>query len=692
MTFLNNLSSSLHGKHRRMDDDVVNNNNTRDGAGLLGSPGRRGGRTSIFASASAAAEHDEDSSEFSTTSTDFYTVSPTKSLYEVNTPVGTKSRAHQSSSFKCTSAPSRNRYSDETELSLSKLISESMPSSTRQSGRRMSLFPPHAGDDNRDRGLDELDVSGHSRMSAASCSSSAVPKLQPPRGSKPDSPARYRRRNNRSNRGGTSTSNSSNSTTRPSARNSSSSSSNNRKPTLRAVPNLFGDASSSSFTESGHSLDDCELDDDDDQTNFGFEVVRVNRAVQAGCAPSSPRNNRSWSSPRSSNNMSKLRSARSLGGGTDPVTGTTGLNVSIHSAHGANTQMMPKMKPQSLHATSSRTSLSSSQHSTTKPLPPKLTQEQELEERKQRAYAWYTKMGMPSRRYLKRQIQTINNIDVSGDDIELLPWDESGNAVDKSKMNPEPSFGAASPHYSKQKSRPGPTAHYSTPAKPKPRVQLRKSKSGSKLTAGPDFGMDASEHSSSVVAVAPKKLQPSRAGSNYCAAKITKRTSPKILRKSRVANATKKADSTPSAPTRRASREDSRPSSSSIDRKNNSKSLSTSTHSCSGRLDDHTASTCSTTESLSSSSEESHLSSPKTPTAAGSKPPVRPQSCISEKERARRAYMWHSRMAQSPRIEMKRRVACTAGIDITPDDVDLLPWNAAGTRVDVAKVNRMLYR
>jgi len=54
--------------------------------------------------------------------------------------------------------------------------------------------------------------------------------------------------------------------------------------------------------------------------------------------------------------------------------------------------------------------------------------------------------------------------------------------------------------------------------------------------------------------------------------------------------------------------------------------------------------------------------------------------------------MWHSRMAQSPRIEMKRRVACTAGIDITPDDVDLLPWNAAGTRVDVAKVNRMLYR
>lgn len=61
------------------------------------------------------------------------------------------------------------------------------------------------------------------------------------------------------------------------------------------------------------------------------------------------------------------------------------------------------------------------------------------------------------------------------------------------------------------------------------------------------------------------------------------------------------------------------------------------------------------------------------------------------KARMERAYGWYSKLALPKRDVMKKKVQLIASIDITEDDVDLLPWNAAGTMVNVAKLNSMLY-
>jgi hypothetical protein len=63
---------------------------------------------------------------------------------------------------------------------------------------------------------------------------------------------------------------------------------------------------------------------------------------------------------------------------------------------------------------------------------------------------------------------------------------------------------------------------------------------------------------------------------------------------------------------------------------------------------------------------------------------------MSKAARVERAYSWYSRMAMPTREKMKERVEfMPASSGVTPDDVDLLPWNARGTFVSVAAMMRM---
>jgi hypothetical protein len=63
---------------------------------------------------------------------------------------------------------------------------------------------------------------------------------------------------------------------------------------------------------------------------------------------------------------------------------------------------------------------------------------------------------------------------------------------------------------------------------------------------------------------------------------------------------------------------------------------------------------------------------------------------MSKAARVERAYSWYSRMAMPTREKMKQRVEyMPASSGVTPDDVDLLPWNARGTFVSVAAMMRM---
>lgn len=63
---------------------------------------------------------------------------------------------------------------------------------------------------------------------------------------------------------------------------------------------------------------------------------------------------------------------------------------------------------------------------------------------------------------------------------------------------------------------------------------------------------------------------------------------------------------------------------------------------------------------------------------------------MSKAARVERAYSWYSRMAMPTRDKMKERVEfMPASSGVTPDDVDLLPWNARGSFVSVAAMMRM---
>jgi hypothetical protein len=59
-------------------------------------------------------------------------------------------------------------------------------------------------------------------------------------------------------------------------------------------------------------------------------------------------------------------------------------------------------------------------------------------------------------------------------------------------------------------------------------------------------------------------------------------------------------------------------------------------------------------------------------------------------DRLERAYQWYTRMATPSRKEFKRRVADVVSIDITPEDIDLLPWNLTGRVVNIAKMNAII--
>ena len=63
---------------------------------------------------------------------------------------------------------------------------------------------------------------------------------------------------------------------------------------------------------------------------------------------------------------------------------------------------------------------------------------------------------------------------------------------------------------------------------------------------------------------------------------------------------------------------------------------------------------------------------------------------MSKAARVERAYSWYTRMAMPTREKMKERVEfMPASSGVTPDDVDLLPWNARGTFVSVAAMMKM---
>jgi hypothetical protein len=60
-------------------------------------------------------------------------------------------------------------------------------------------------------------------------------------------------------------------------------------------------------------------------------------------------------------------------------------------------------------------------------------------------------------------------------------------------------------------------------------------------------------------------------------------------------------------------------------------------------------------------------------------------------DRLERAFLWYTRMASPSRKEFKRQIATQESIDITPEDVDLLPWNETGSRVmNIATMDAMI--
>jgi hypothetical protein len=63
-----------------------------------------------------------------------------------------------------------------------------------------------------------------------------------------------------------------------------------------------------------------------------------------------------------------------------------------------------------------------------------------------------------------------------------------------------------------------------------------------------------------------------------------------------------------------------------------------------------------------------------------------------EESRALKAYAWYSRMTGPNRNKLKKIVASMKECDITPDDVDLLPWSTSGGWVDHIKIDELSRR
>jgi hypothetical protein len=60
----------------------------------------------------------------------------------------------------------------------------------------------------------------------------------------------------------------------------------------------------------------------------------------------------------------------------------------------------------------------------------------------------------------------------------------------------------------------------------------------------------------------------------------------------------------------------------------------------------------------------------------------------SEDGRRERAFRWYSQFCTN-RADFKRRVAALKNMDITSEDIDLLPWNESGSVVNIAKMNAL---
>jgi hypothetical protein len=54
--------------------------------------------------------------------------------------------------------------------------------------------------------------------------------------------------------------------------------------------------------------------------------------------------------------------------------------------------------------------------------------------RRQRAFLWYTRLDMPTRRHFKRKVTAAESINVTTRDIDLLPWSLTGRVVNMEKM------------------------------------------------------------------------------------------------------------------------------------------------------------------------------------------------------------------------------------------------------------------
>jgi hypothetical protein len=54
--------------------------------------------------------------------------------------------------------------------------------------------------------------------------------------------------------------------------------------------------------------------------------------------------------------------------------------------------------------------------------------------RRQRAFLWYTRLGMPTRSQFKRRVTAAESINVTPRDIDLLPWSLTGRAVNMEKL------------------------------------------------------------------------------------------------------------------------------------------------------------------------------------------------------------------------------------------------------------------
>jgi hypothetical protein len=61
-------------------------------------------------------------------------------------------------------------------------------------------------------------------------------------------------------------------------------------------------------------------------------------------------------------------------------------------------------------------------------------------------------------------------------------------------------------------------------------------------------------------------------------------------------------------------------------------------------------------------------------------------TCEHKDVRRERAFLWYTRLGMPTRAEFKRKVTAGESINVTPRDIDLLPWNLTGWAVNVAKM------